>query len=256
MRPYLLRIYTSLALFTAVAITYLAAGWGGLFFILQLVLAFAMIEWLSFLKKLVPFNPQNLLLGLLWAFVYIKHPVILIAMMIALSLLMIFNPLLLFLQNYDGNRLQIGYTFTAFLYIGALGLAQCFFTDSVFFLKIILTAIIVDTLGYLTGTLFPAEKYRIGWNISSKKTYTGYLASVLGVHAVFFAAPLFYPSYLVMWVMLIGAIWGDLFASLPKRVVQVKDYSHILPGHGGVLDRIDGWLGIANLLVCYQYLYR
>ena len=58
-----------------------------------------------------------------------------------------------------------------------------------------------------------------------------------------------------MWIMLIATIpfcilgmIGDLFASAIKRAVDIKDYGNLIPGHGGVMDRLDSIIMIAPLM--------
>lgn len=105
---------------------------------------------------------------------------------------------------------------------------------------------VADIAAYFTGRAF--GKNKLAPQISPGKTWEGAYGAVAGVLlyglAVFFlgaqAAP-FSPWLLlpVLLVLTAVSIVGDLFESLLKRQAGLKDSSQLLPGHGGILDRID-----------------
>lgn len=102
-----------------------------------------------------------------------------------------------------------------------------------------------DILAYFAGSILGKHKLMVG--ISPKKTIEGAIGGALGsiLSGVIFAA-IFLPHVPKLWmaalcfIVAFVAQSGDLFASLLKRVAQVKDSGHIMPGHGGLLDRLDG----------------
>ena len=91
--------------------------------------------------------------------------------------------------------------------------------------------------------------------ISPKKSYEGLIGSVLvSVVASIFITPLFLDLDLTKAVILglvlpITGTFGDLFESYVKRNLKIKDFSSLLPGHGGMADRIDSLA--FNSLVSY-----
>ena len=103
-----------------------------------------------------------------------------------------------------------------------------------------------DIGGYIAGVLF--GKHPMAPRISPKKSWEGFIGSLLmGTAAV--TAVGHYALDLPIWVgLVIGAVLvvistcGDLSQSLLKRDLGIKDMGHLLPGHGGVLDRVDSIL--------------
>jgi phosphatidate cytidylyltransferase len=110
-----------------------------------------------------------------------------------------------------------------------------------------LTIVVSDSAQYYTGRAFGRRP--LAPSISPKKTREGAVgglifgtaAMVLGGLRVFPAAPLAILVLSAATVVVLGIV-GDLFESLLKRSAGVKDSSALIPGHGGVLDRIDSWL--------------
>jgi phosphatidate cytidylyltransferase len=119
-------------------------------------------------------------------------------------------------------------------------------------LLLMLTIVISDTAQYYTGRAFGRRP--LAPTISPKKTLEGALGGLIfGTLAMAVGGRYVFPEANLFLLVLVSAsiaalgIVGDLFESLLKRSAGVKDSSHIIPGHGGVLDRIDSWLFAAPL---------
>ena len=123
------------------------------------------------------------------------------------------------------------------------------------FLLIISICIITDIGGYIFGKLFKGPKLT---KISPKKTYAGvfggfFLSLVAGL--VFYQYEYTYQIpddklyffLVILFISLISQI-GDLIISYFKREARIKDTGKILPGHGGLLDRIDGMIFVFPIL--------
>lgn len=100
-----------------------------------------------------------------------------------------------------------------------------------------------DTFGYLVGASF--GKHPMAPKISPKKSWEGFAGSIAGAIVVGVLACLFvldkpwWVGVLLAVGMVAAATTGDLAESMVKRELGIKDMSSILPGHGGVMDRLD-----------------
>lgn len=114
-----------------------------------------------------------------------------------------------------------------------------------------------DTGAFIFGSLF--GKHRLFPRVSPKKSWEGFFGGLIFTIGTAVGAYYVFPGHYGMfpwWGLLIFGIivtimstWGDLIESLMKRSVGVKDSGNILPGHGGILDRIDSLLIVAPATV-------
>lgn len=115
--------------------------------------------------------------------------------------------------------------------------------------SVVLTVTAIDTFGYLIGRFFGRTKFAPG--VSPKKTWEGFIASVIGSLAVGISSGVLLMglslelAVLFSLAILLAAVLGDLAESLIKRDLGIKDMGDILPGHGGVMDRLDSMLPAA-----------
>ena len=111
-----------------------------------------------------------------------------------------------------------------------------------------------DTCAYCAGKLFGKHHFS---ELSPKKTIEGCVGGVLGAGLIAFGYAFFVPDMtwfpispkivfpIVVMISAVVSIFGDLAASAIKRNYEIKDYGHIIPGHGGVLDRFDSVIFVA-----------
>lgn len=129
------------------------------------------------------------------------------------------------------------------------------------FLFIILVIAVADSAAYFTGRFF--GKHKLSPKVSPKKTIEGLIGGLIGVVIFVIIAQdmiagwgLSLPQLLfISLITAMASVIGDLFISIIKRQNNIKDASQILPGHGGILDRIDGQLaGIPVFYLLQQFL--
>ncbi|MFH1409246.1 MAG: phosphatidate cytidylyltransferase [Nanoarchaeota archaeon] len=119
-----------------------------------------------------------------------------------------------------------------------------------------------DVFAYVIGKFFHRinflDKYKIASNLSPNKTYVGMLGNIMGagigLWIMYFAVEHYIPlHHWIILIVLIGimGVFGDITESMFKRYFKVKDSGHLIPGHGGILDRIDSTLRV--IVVIYYY---
>jgi phosphatidate cytidylyltransferase len=170
-----------------------------------------------------------------------------------------------------GNRLLNGVYGIALL--GCfVAIAVLFKRSPVYLLSVMAIVWIADIGAYFSGKAF--GKHKLALSISPGKSWEGAIGgwiAVLLLAAVSTAIPAldgtFAPNIqakwgwagfvLVMTLLVVASIVGDLFESQLKRRAGAKDSSNLLPGHGGVLDRIDALIPVLPLAVLFDsWLYR
>ena len=158
--------------------------------------------------------------------------------------------------NFFVNLIFIFYIFyfsTAFLVLSSSVYLK------ILIFVILLTCVASDIGGFVFGKIFKGPRLS---KISPKKTISGaigslILSSTFTTYLIYYLTKNFDPNIIIIGLVTsISCQAGDLFFSFLKRKSLLKDTGNFLPGHGGVLDRIDGILigmpiGFLTLLIIY-----
>ena len=148
------------------------------------------------------------------------------------------------------NYHLIGYLFLASSFLSAFNIRNNFGDESlILFLIILIICISTDIGGYLFGKLLKGPKLT---KFSPNKTYSGmiggYFISLFIIYffikysEVLLNATTKWTLEIFIYIILISTVsqFGDITISYFKRLSKIKDTGKIIPGHGGILDRIDG----------------
>ena len=125
-------------------------------------------------------------------------------------------------------------------------------------IEIIITIWIFDTFCYLGGKTFNGKKLMP--SISKGKTfnglYSGIIATIVltGLYYLIFYSDLSFVVLLVIPIIFISFL-GDLIVSLLKRSINIKDSGNIMPGHGGIIDRMDSFVFVFFFFGIYLLIF-
>lgn len=271
MKKLLLRSVTGLVYVGIILAGLLSGMWQ---LMLALCLLFGVLGVVEFYKLA---NAQNgiktlpLMLDVIGAVLLISSPLVVAQNLVSMSAIgvgyLCYMILRLVLQLYTKELspfTNLAYSFMGQLYV-VLPLALMALIYSVFpGGNILLLAMFVmiwvnDTGAFVVGCSI--GRHRLFERISPKKSWEGFwggmIFSIGAAIAFYFLAPAVFGQIGVVTTILLGVVvsafatWGDLVESLIKRTLDVKDSGNILPGHGGILDRIDSLLLVIPAMLCY-----
>lgn len=169
--------------------------------------------------------------------------------------------MLLIIMDKNHNILGPTFTLIGVLYIGYTILHIFLIEQRIHALAWlpIIIACMSDTGGFFGGMYF--GKHKLAPTLSPKKTIEGSIGGILfGTVSSMIFGLLFFKGHFgaCLIIGLFGsalAELGDLVASAFKRKMGIKDYSNLIPGHGGVLDRIDSFIFVAPFIYYYIILF-
>ncbi len=159
----------------------------------------------------------------------------------------IFGASLAYFHNFD-KRLILPFLYPVSGILFFLVLYADYGIQAMFWLLV--TVALTDVGAFFTGKAIGKTKFS---DTSPNKTLEGVIggvviATLVGTYVGLHIAP-FGTALIVTLVTALASVFGDLFESYLKREASVKDSGDILPGHGGILDRIDGYLFGAPMMI-------
>lgn len=184
---------------------------------------------------------------------YVIHNILLLIV----PVLMLISFAQVIITNMKTNFKDIAYTVFGILYvitcITFIALIRGMENGRILVWFAIIAAWGTDTFAYLIGKKFGKHKFS---EVSPKKSIEGCIAGIIGAVVIvliytFAMNNIYNLGYSYVYIAIITIILsiigqiGDFAASSIKRYVNVKDYSNLIPGHGGMLDRIDSLMFLA-----------
>lgn len=158
---------------------------------------------------------------------------------------------------FDSGKLIFSVIYVALTFGFALGLPTYNTFNGDFSLEVIMLFILIwssDSFAYFTGKFF--GKHKMAPTISPKKTWEGFAGGVFFTLILGYFIEQNYPELRGNWMVVgflasVFAPIGDLVESQLKRSFGVKDSGNIIPGHGGILDRLDSFIICAPVVYFY-----
>ncbi len=203
-----------------------------------------------------------LLLSLLLLIFINNYAMIYVLIVVGLFSIIEFTKIILIIFRKNKIKqffLNLAFIIYIFSFCSVLVIFSSFLYLKVLFFVILITCIASDIGGFVFGKTFKGPKLT---KISPNKTISGAIGSTIFsiifiLFLIYFLTKNFDPSIIVVgFITSVACQVGDLFFSFLKRKSFLKDSGNFLPGHGGILDRIDGILlgmpaGFLTLLMIY-----
>ena len=222
---------------------------------------------LTIRKSLAPKNSLILSLCsipfvLLFIISYIPHPFFgllppKLLPLFALAIALIFFSSLFNPRIKLNNRLPFFIYHLGFTFFFCIAIACCFqfFYDNIkigngLIWNFLIAITLSDTGAYFTGKLFGKRKVT---SLSPNKTLEGFIGGIIisvtltTLFSTYFTSVPIFSLIVLNFILSVSAIFGDLFFSAIKRHFSIEEFSYFIPGHGGLLDRVDSILFTAPI---------
>lgn len=253
----------------------LAIWYGKLFFALlvTLIALFGVFEFYA-MTEMMQMQPQRWLgflttvgvaAGMYWEVPAVVLFVLMVSAMVSLGIALFglnARPITNAAVTLFG-AVYIGVFFTSLIGIRESGVFASYGSMGHFVMLLFVGVWMCDTSAYFLGTL--VGKHKLSPKVSPNKSVEGAVAGFLGAALVLLVVSFspWLPELTLGMVLLLAVIIGifgqigDLMESWLKRTADIKDSSHIIPGHGGVLDRFDSMLIVAPItyLLCQMHIF-
>ncbi len=252
------------AVYCAIIVCCILCGYWGVFALGVLLSALACVEMSKMFHELSREELPVLIIDITGCICLAIAPIMPVAMLMWIAAMVV--RLIEQLYIVEGNPVK-EMALSAFkqLYIGLpmlLMTAIAYLIHPMLILAIFIFIWINDTGAFLVGSMF--GKHRLFERISPKKSWEGFFGGLifnLGFSVLFYYC--FNDFFglggfgtLGIWLGLAATVsvfgtWGDLVESLMKRSLHIKDSGNLIPGHGGILDRIDSLLLVLPAVTLY-----
>ena len=228
-----------------------------LIYIVALISSLSLWEFLK-VRFTNTFSLLNLLLFM--PLLFVSHLAFFSYLFIGLSVL-IYLISLVFILSFPLNKTFLKNSFTwAFsgfiIHLGFFAsIYQIISTESIAFLSsstenerllilyIALISILMDSIAYFAGKSIGKKPFIA--NVSPNKTMEGFLIAIVTTPLILAIVSLsifelsFFYFLVLLFIVSLYSVLGDALASMMKRVIEIKDFSNLIPGHGGLFDRLD-----------------
>jgi len=208
---------------------------------------------MDFKNLLIRFFTSLFLIFFLLFFIYYFEKYIPFAIILIYS--MIFYEVLFFFKNK--KRISVILFLYVFISLISIEIYIIYFYEKVLFLYFILLISCFDVFSYIFGSLFGKKK--ILPKISPNKTIFGSVAGLLLTLIIsllfnnLFQIFTFSTSIVFTTLIILFSFIGDVIESFYKRRFEIKNSSNILPGHGGIFDRLDSFVMGSIAMLIFNY---
>lgn len=237
------RIFTAIGILAFIIPALLFGGWL-LFALISCIIILGGLEFLHLSKNhnRWPMFVKPLAILAVYVVVFCSEKSLSIPLMGIFMLCFLSIPV--FTESYDAKDALLCIAYLTFFYMIANSFLQIYEADPMYIWLIIIATYCCDTAAYFTGYFI--GKHKLNPRISPKKTIEGSIGGWLFATICTFLFAYFCIDHMQLWEIIAAAALlpfsgqiGDLAFSAIKRCFDVKDFSQLLPGHGGILDRLD-----------------